>query len=126
VLLIYHAPTRKRWELTLTTSHHELTSLQAARYCIDSRAYACIFDTAIKRLVLVQSLVRLQEHFFYRLLTHTGSITLGWTWSPGEPQHYGRHQWAGFIVVLSANLVGMHLPSLIPYVVSSYLCYIQV
>ncbi|KAI0342541.1 hypothetical protein BDW22DRAFT_1395582 [Trametopsis cervina] len=34
-------------------------------------------------------------------------ITLGWTWSPGEPQHYGRHQWAGFIVVLSVNLLGL-------------------
>ncbi|KAI0089407.1 hypothetical protein BDY19DRAFT_102072 [Irpex rosettiformis] len=33
-------------------------------------------------------------------------ITRGWTWSPGEPQHYGRYQWAGLIVVLSTNILG--------------------
>ena len=34
------------------------------------------------------------------------SVTLGKTWSPGEPQHYDRGQWAGFAVVLSVNLIG--------------------
>lgn len=35
------------------------------------------------------------------------SIQLGWTWSPGEPQHYDRHQWAGFAVMLGVNLLGL-------------------
>ncbi|CAL1709836.1 unnamed protein product [Somion occarium] len=34
-------------------------------------------------------------------------ITLGLTWSPGEPQHYARGQWAGFGVVLGVNLLGL-------------------
>lgn len=34
-------------------------------------------------------------------------ITLGFTWSPGEPQHYARHQWAGFAVMLAVNLIGL-------------------
>jgi len=34
-------------------------------------------------------------------------VTLGWTWSPGEPQHYARHQWAGFGVILGVNLLGL-------------------
>ncbi|KAI0711377.1 hypothetical protein C8Q76DRAFT_56353 [Earliella scabrosa] len=33
-------------------------------------------------------------------------ITLGKTWSPGEPQHYARGQWAGFAVMLCVNLIG--------------------
>ncbi|TCD64299.1 hypothetical protein EIP91_004277 [Steccherinum ochraceum] len=40
--------------------------------------------------------------FFYNLF-----ITLGWTWSPGEPQHYARHQWAGMGVMLGVNLLGL-------------------
>jgi hypothetical protein len=32
-------------------------------------------------------------------------ITLGWTWSPGEPQHYGRHQWAGLGIMLGVNIL---------------------
>ncbi|KAL6309418.1 hypothetical protein BKA93DRAFT_760037 [Sparassis latifolia] len=34
-------------------------------------------------------------------------ITLGFTWTPGEPQHYARHQWAGFSVMLGVNLLGL-------------------
>ncbi|KAI0943138.1 hypothetical protein AcV7_002369 [Taiwanofungus camphoratus] len=34
-------------------------------------------------------------------------VTLGFTWSPGEPQHYARHQWAGFGVTLGVNLLGL-------------------
>ena len=34
------------------------------------------------------------------------SVTLGWTFSPGEPQHYARHQWAGLAVMLGVNVVG--------------------
>ncbi|KAJ3557045.1 hypothetical protein NM688_g1685 [Phlebia brevispora] len=34
-------------------------------------------------------------------------VTLGWSWSPGEPQHYGRHQWAGFGFVLGVNLLAL-------------------
>ncbi|RPD65726.1 hypothetical protein L226DRAFT_501251 [Lentinus tigrinus ALCF2SS1-7] len=34
-------------------------------------------------------------------------ITLGKTWSPGEPQHYDRGMWAGFIVVLVVNVLGI-------------------
>ncbi|CCM01847.1 uncharacterized protein FIBRA_03917 [Fibroporia radiculosa] len=34
-------------------------------------------------------------------------ITLGYTFSPGEPQHYARHQWAGFGVLLGVNLLGL-------------------
>ncbi|EPT02010.1 hypothetical protein FOMPIDRAFT_1160886 [Fomitopsis schrenkii] len=34
-------------------------------------------------------------------------VTLGWTFSPGEPQHYARHQWAGFAVMLGVNIVGL-------------------
>jgi len=44
----------------------------------------------------------LNDLFWYSLF-----ITLGWTWSPGEPQHYGRHQWAGLIVVLAVNIIGL-------------------
>ncbi|KAI0795783.1 hypothetical protein C8Q75DRAFT_712066 [Abortiporus biennis] len=40
--------------------------------------------------------------FFYSLF-----VTLGWTWSPGEPQHYARHQWAGFGVVLGINILSL-------------------
>ncbi|EED82795.1 predicted protein [Postia placenta Mad-698-R] len=36
-----------------------------------------------------------------------GSVTLGWTFSPGEPQHYSPHQWAGFGVVLGVNILGL-------------------
>ena len=36
------------------------------------------------------------------------SVTLGKTWSPGEPQHYDRGQWPGFAVVLAVNVVGKH------------------
>ncbi|KAI0747003.1 hypothetical protein C8Q80DRAFT_1256602 [Daedaleopsis nitida] len=31
-------------------------------------------------------------------------ITLGKTWSPGEPQHYDRGQWSGFVAMLVINL----------------------
>ncbi|PCH36895.1 hypothetical protein WOLCODRAFT_109337 [Wolfiporia cocos MD-104 SS10] len=34
-------------------------------------------------------------------------ITLGYTFSPGEPQHYARHQWAGFAVMLGVNVLGL-------------------
>ncbi|KAJ3484650.1 hypothetical protein NLI96_g5492 [Meripilus lineatus] len=34
-------------------------------------------------------------------------VTLGWTWSPGEPQHYGRYQWPGFGITLGTNLLGL-------------------
>lgn len=34
-------------------------------------------------------------------------VTLGWTFSPGEPQHYSPHQWAGFGVVLGVNILGL-------------------
>ncbi|KAI0336773.1 hypothetical protein GY45DRAFT_1315420 [Cubamyces sp. BRFM 1775] len=34
-------------------------------------------------------------------------VTLGLTWSPGEPQHYDRGQWAGFAVMLGVNFVGL-------------------
>ncbi|KAK7678063.1 hypothetical protein QCA50_019004 [Cerrena zonata] len=34
-------------------------------------------------------------------------VTLGWTWSPGEPQHYARAQWPGFGIVLGVNLLGL-------------------
>ncbi|EKM57084.1 uncharacterized protein PHACADRAFT_254636 [Phanerochaete carnosa HHB-10118-sp] len=34
-------------------------------------------------------------------------VTLGMTWSPGEPQHYGRHQWAGLGVMLGVNLLSL-------------------
>ena len=37
------------------------------------------------------------------------SVTLGKTWSPGEPQHYDRGQWSGLAVVLSVNLFGASL-----------------
>ncbi|TBU31397.1 hypothetical protein BD309DRAFT_1078214 [Dichomitus squalens] len=33
-------------------------------------------------------------------------VTLGKTWSPGEPQHYDRGQWSGLIVVLTVNVIG--------------------
>ena len=35
------------------------------------------------------------------------SITLGMSWSPGEPQHYTRGQWPGFAIMLAVNLLGM-------------------
>ncbi|KIP07381.1 hypothetical protein PHLGIDRAFT_105717 [Phlebiopsis gigantea 11061_1 CR5-6] len=34
-------------------------------------------------------------------------VTLGWTWSPGEPQHYARHQWAGMGIMLGINLLSL-------------------
>jgi len=34
-------------------------------------------------------------------------VELGWTWSPGEQQHYGRFQWHGFGVILGVNLLGL-------------------
>ncbi|KAI0074620.1 hypothetical protein K474DRAFT_1685695 [Panus rudis PR-1116 ss-1] len=34
-------------------------------------------------------------------------VELGFTWSPGEPQHYARHQWAGFGVMLGVNLLSL-------------------
>ncbi|OSD08757.1 hypothetical protein PYCCODRAFT_1448904 [Trametes coccinea BRFM310] len=34
-------------------------------------------------------------------------VTLGLTWSPGEPQHYSRGQWAGCAVLLGVNLLGL-------------------
>ncbi|KAI0702059.1 hypothetical protein C8T65DRAFT_266253 [Cerioporus squamosus] len=34
-------------------------------------------------------------------------ITLGKTWSPGEPQHYDRGMWSGFIVVLVVNVLSV-------------------
>ena len=40
------------------------------------------------------------------LTRRIASITLGKTWSPGEPQHYARGQWAGFAVMLCVNLIG--------------------
>lgn len=36
-------------------------------------------------------------------------VTLGWTWSPGEPQHYADHQWTGLGVMLGVNLLSMDL-----------------
>ncbi|CDO75730.1 hypothetical protein BN946_scf184921.g6 [Trametes cinnabarina] len=33
-------------------------------------------------------------------------VTLGLTWSPGEPQHYARGQWAGCAVMTGVNLLG--------------------
>ncbi|KAI0674508.1 hypothetical protein C8Q78DRAFT_1067506 [Trametes maxima] len=32
-------------------------------------------------------------------------VTLGLTWSPGEPQHYDRGQWPGMSVMLGVNLI---------------------
>jgi len=40
--------------------------------------------------------------FFYSLF-----VELGWTWSPGEQQHYGRYEWQGFGVMLGVNLLGL-------------------
>ncbi|KAI1798024.1 hypothetical protein LXA43DRAFT_968480 [Ganoderma leucocontextum] len=34
-------------------------------------------------------------------------ITIGQSWSPGEPQHYSRGQWPGFAVMLAVNLLGL-------------------
>ncbi|OCH94603.1 hypothetical protein OBBRIDRAFT_769339 [Obba rivulosa] len=34
-------------------------------------------------------------------------IALGWTWPPGEPQHYRGHAWAGAAVVLCVNIVAL-------------------
>ncbi|GJE93391.1 hypothetical protein PsYK624_095500 [Phanerochaete sordida] len=34
-------------------------------------------------------------------------ITLGMTWSPGEPQHYGKHQWTGLGVMLGVNVISL-------------------
>ncbi|EIW55527.1 uncharacterized protein TRAVEDRAFT_38771 [Trametes versicolor FP-101664 SS1] len=34
-------------------------------------------------------------------------VTLGLTWSPGEPQHYARGQWPGLAVMLGVNLLGL-------------------
>ncbi|KAH9947791.1 hypothetical protein B0H21DRAFT_311090 [Amylocystis lapponica] len=39
-------------------------------------------------------------------------ITLGFTWSPGEQQHYARHQWAGFGIMLGVNLLGLAVVAL--------------
>jgi len=39
-------------------------------------------------------------------------ITLGFGWSPGEQQHYGRHQWPGFAVMLGVNLLGLAVVAL--------------
>ncbi|KAI0371260.1 hypothetical protein BV20DRAFT_965436, partial [Pilatotrama ljubarskyi] len=36
-------------------------------------------------------------------------VTLGLTWSPGEPQHYARGQWPGFAVVAGVNIIGTFL-----------------
>ncbi len=44
-------------------------------------------------------------------LTLVRSITLGKTWSPGEPQHYDRGMWSGFIVVLVVNVLSTFCPS---------------
>ena len=40
------------------------------------------------------------------LVPYSLFVTLGWTWSPGEPQHYARHQWAGLGIMLGVNLLG--------------------
>lgn len=46
--------------------------------------------------------------FIYSYHTNCGhSVTLGWTWSPGEPQHYARQQWAGMGIMLGVNLLSM-------------------
>ncbi|KAI8986708.1 hypothetical protein BD414DRAFT_486831 [Trametes punicea] len=34
-------------------------------------------------------------------------VTLGLTWSPGEPQHYARGQWPGFAVMMGVNVIGL-------------------
>ncbi|KAI0777225.1 hypothetical protein BD413DRAFT_172764 [Trametes elegans] len=34
-------------------------------------------------------------------------VTLGLTWSPGEPQHYSRGQWPGFAVMLGVNFIAL-------------------
>ncbi|KAI0827150.1 hypothetical protein BC628DRAFT_1535865 [Trametes gibbosa] len=34
-------------------------------------------------------------------------VSLGLTWSPGEPQHYARGQWPGMAVILGVNLLGL-------------------
>ncbi|KAI0360467.1 hypothetical protein OH77DRAFT_1418393 [Trametes cingulata] len=34
-------------------------------------------------------------------------VTLGLTWSPGEPQHYARGQWPGFAVMVGVNILGL-------------------
>lgn len=43
------------------------------------------------------------------LISTSHSVTLGLTWSPGEPQHYGRGQWPGLLVVMIANLIGTRI-----------------
>ncbi|KAH9921764.1 uncharacterized protein B0H18DRAFT_1116224 [Fomitopsis serialis] len=44
---------------------------------------------------------------FMIMFPYTLFVALGWTFSPGEPQHYARHQWPGFIIMLGVNLVGL-------------------
>lgn len=34
------------------------------------------------------------------------SVTLGLTWEPSHPEHYTDHQWIGFAVMFTANLIG--------------------
>jgi len=41
------------------------------------------------------------------MLPYSIFITIGYTFSPGEPQHYARHQWVGFAVVLGVNVLGL-------------------
>ncbi|KAH9834941.1 uncharacterized protein C8Q71DRAFT_710490 [Rhodofomes roseus] len=64
-----------------------------------SRPFDVLFIHAPARAFMIWPLMIM---FPYNLF-----VTLGWTFSPGEPQHYARHQWAGFIVMLCVNLIGL-------------------
>ncbi|EIN14603.1 hypothetical protein PUNSTDRAFT_96574 [Punctularia strigosozonata HHB-11173 SS5] len=44
---------------------------------------------------------------FGLLLWQSLFITIGYSWNPGTPQHYARHQWAGFGVVIGFNILSL-------------------
>ncbi|EMD37014.1 hypothetical protein CERSUDRAFT_114912 [Gelatoporia subvermispora B] len=53
-------------------------------------------------------------------------VALGWTWSPGEPQHFRNHAYAGAAVVLGVNILALVVivwrHDLVGCVCASWLC----
>jgi hypothetical protein len=78
------------------------------RRCFHPRSPPFLSGPSLDRHVPILTLVR--EIRTYEMCSHSFlSVTLDLTWNPSHPEHYTDHQWIGFAVMLTTNLIGLIL-----------------